>query len=155
MFPKIGVPQNGWFIMVNPINMDDYPYFWKHPYVLGWFQYYHKALVLRVVLGWAASFQLRLLGGLKNLCRRLKNPLRKGSLNFMQRSDSTGMSFCNWNFHWIECVLLCVSSSLNLGKVAINYLVNHLLVSHIYRRSKVVTILWTFIRDPMTPWVCF
>ena len=23
MFPKIGVPQNGWFIMEHPINMDD------------------------------------------------------------------------------------------------------------------------------------
>ena len=23
MFPKIGVPQNGWFIMKNPIKMDD------------------------------------------------------------------------------------------------------------------------------------
>ena len=23
MFPKIGVPQNGWFTMENPIKMDD------------------------------------------------------------------------------------------------------------------------------------
>ena len=35
MFLKIVVPQNGWFIMENPIKMDElgvFPYFWKHPY---------------------------------------------------------------------------------------------------------------------------
>ena len=39
VFPKIGVPQNGWFVMENPIKMDDlgvFPYFWKHPNLPSW-----------------------------------------------------------------------------------------------------------------------
>ena len=42
VFPKIGVPQNGWFIMENPIKwmIWGYPYFWKHPVVLMCHQFF-------------------------------------------------------------------------------------------------------------------
>ena len=38
MFPKIGVPQNGWFTMENPMKMDDLgvPLFLEAP-ILGTF----------------------------------------------------------------------------------------------------------------------
>ena len=35
MFPKIVLPQNGWFIVENPMNkwmIWEYHYFWKYPY---------------------------------------------------------------------------------------------------------------------------
>ena len=35
VFPKIGVPQNGWFVMENPIKIHDLGVlcFLKHPYI--------------------------------------------------------------------------------------------------------------------------
>ena len=38
VFPKIGVPQNGWSLRKTLLELMiwGYPYFWKHPYVFRW-----------------------------------------------------------------------------------------------------------------------
>ena len=40
VFPKIGIPQNGWFIMEIPIKMDDseVPLFFSNPHVMDFFK---------------------------------------------------------------------------------------------------------------------
>ena len=57
-FPKIGVPQNGWFIVENSLKLMiwGYHYFWKHPY-----------------LNWCAAISSDIFGGLATMVRALFN----------------------------------------------------------------------------------
>ena len=46
LFPKIGVPPNGWFIRENPIKMDDLGVhlFWETPIYMCVFEYFFQEL---------------------------------------------------------------------------------------------------------------
>ena len=69
MFPKIGVPQNRWFIKwktLVKLMIWGYHYFWKHPYASGWkktcFYLNLKGLAIPQSMVCRLSFQPRISG---------------------------------------------------------------------------------------------
>ena len=84
VWQKIGVPQNGWFIMENSIKLGwfggIYPYFWKHPCVACFYGLFWKVRSATVVgcfhhprlLGfypWPQDFARKLRDTAEELCQ--------------------------------------------------------------------------------------
>ena len=104
VFPKIGVPQNGWFIMENPIKMHDLevPLFLETPICIHW-PYLTSVFCLHVVdksLIEASGLVVRVVA--KSFFRSLEEAFFEGA----DRSEiGSACRFCelNWRGNNIDC----------------------------------------------------
>ena len=109
VFPKLGVPQNGWFIRENPIRIDDlgYPYLWKHPYL--------SITCQHVVVDFARTF------GVLRLERCLENSSSALSA-FVGCQSYIKMNLGNLNLHFFALPTFLVEAS---GEICIHLSLLH------------------------------